>query len=118
MTIIGYRWWILIWYGILTIGVVGLLASLYWARETRGRNLDEILRAIGTISVSLGMLLFLKEVAWGAAQALLVAALLSFVLAFVMGRRDGHRSTDEDDRDDQDDEPDGAGAGGVGGGPP
>lgn len=101
MTIIGHRWWILIWYLILTIGVVGLLASLYWARETKGGNLDEILRAVGTITVSLGMLLFLHEVAWGLAQALLLAALLSFVLAFVVGRREGApRPRDEDDDGD------------------
>ncbi|MBL8989069.1 MAG: hypothetical protein SFV24_14215 [Gemmatimonadales bacterium] len=85
--IIGHRWWILIWYGILTIGVVGLLASIYWARQTHWRNLDEILRAIGTVTVSLGMLLFLYDVAGGAAETLLLAALLAFVLAFVVGRR-------------------------------
>lgn len=98
MNLIGHRWWILIWYAILTIGIVGLLASLYWARQTHWRNLDEILRAIGTITVSLGMLLFLRGVGGGAAETLLLAALLSFVLAFVVGRRPerGGRPPDQD----------------------
>ncbi len=95
--IIGHRWWILIWYGILTIGVVGLLASFSWARQTHWRNLDEVLRAIGTITVSLGMLLFLYDVTGGAAETLLLAALLSFVLAFVVGRRPDHRPPPPDD---------------------
>jgi hypothetical protein len=98
--IIGHRWWILIWYGILTIGVVGLLAAIYWARQSHWRNLDEILRAVGTIAVSVGMLLFLYDIAWGVAQALLLAALLSFVLAFVVGRRDTADRPPADDEGD------------------
>ncbi len=84
---IGRSYWILIWYGILTLGVVGLLAALYWGRRTRGKNLDEILRVIGTTTISLGMLLLLNRMAGGAAQILLLAALVSFVLAFIVGRR-------------------------------
>jgi hypothetical protein len=87
MPVFGHRWWIIIWYGILILGIVGFLAAMYWGRQTRWRNLDEILRAIGTITVSLGMLLFLYRVGGGAAETLLLAALLSFVLAFVIGRR-------------------------------
>ncbi len=85
--IIGLRYWILIWYVLLLIGVVGLVAALYWARQTRGRNLDEILRAFGTITVSIGMLLLLYGVDGGVAQALLLVALGSFVAAVVVGRR-------------------------------
>ena len=102
--IIGHRWWILIWYGILTLGVIGLFASLYWARQTHWRNLDEILRAIGTITVSLGMLMFLSGIGGGAAETLLLAALLSFVLAFAVGRRPDSR--DPKPPPDDDDLPD------------
>ncbi|MGE0442720.1 MAG: hypothetical protein AB7L66_14880 [Gemmatimonadales bacterium] len=86
--IIGYRWWILIWYGLLLIGAAGLLASIYWGRETQWRNLDEVLRAIGTVTVSTGMLLLLYGMMQAFAQLLLVLALIAFVLAFVLGRRE------------------------------
>jgi len=85
--IIGYRWWIVIWWGILLVGVVGLTAAFYWARHTHWRNLDEILRASGTVLVSAGMLLLLYERSSTVADALLLAALCSFVLAFALGRR-------------------------------
>jgi O-antigen/teichoic acid export membrane protein len=85
--IIGRSYWILIWYGILTLGVVGLFAALYWARQTQGKNLDEILRAAGTIAISIGMLLLLNGIDGVVAQGLLVGALVSFVAAFVVGRR-------------------------------
>lgn len=83
---IGKRYWIWIWYGILALGVVGLLAALQWGRETRWRNLDEILRGVGTIAVSIGMLLLLKGTGGGAGQTLLLAALIAFILAFAIGR--------------------------------
>ncbi len=100
--IIGRSYWILIWYGILVLGVVGLLAALYWGRRTRGKNLDEILRAIGTITISLGMLLLLNRMAGGAAQTLLLAALVSFVLAFIVGRRTERPPPDNHPGDDDD----------------
>ena len=104
MTIIGRGYWILIWYGILTIGVVGLLAALYWAKQTRGKNLDEILRACGTITISVGMLLLLYELDGGLGQALLVIALVCFVLAFVVGRRRGPPEPPRDPEIDDDPE--------------
>ena len=61
--IAGRRYWILIWYGFLLIGVAGAVASAYWGRRTHGRNLDEILRALATILLSVGMLLLLYGVA-------------------------------------------------------
>ena len=85
--VIGRRWWIVIWYGILLLGLLGLFASVYWGRQTRWKNLDELLRAIGTITVSSGMLLLLKGVAGLVGQALLLVSLISFVLAFIYGRR-------------------------------
>jgi hypothetical protein len=84
---IGRRYWILIWYGILAIGVVGLVVAAYWGRRTAWKNLDEVLRAVGTITVSIGMLLLLYSIAGGIAQALLVGSLFAFVLAFILGRR-------------------------------
>ncbi|MFN0181943.1 MAG: hypothetical protein ACKVZ0_24335 [Gemmatimonadales bacterium] len=85
--IIGHRYWILIWYGILVIGVLGFVASLYWGRRTQWKNIDEILRAVGTMTVSAGMLLLLHRIGRGGGETLLVLALLCFVLAFVLGRR-------------------------------
>lgn len=95
---IGKRWWILIWYGILLLGVVGLVMAVDWGRQTKWRNLDEILRGIGTISVSVGMLLLLHGTGGGAGQTLLLAALIAFVLAFAVGReprQDPRRTPDQ-----------------------
>jgi len=100
--IVGHKYWIAIWYVILGIGVIGLFAAVYWGRQTRWKNLDEILRAIGTITVSLGMLMVLYRIGGGAEQTLLVAALFSFVLAFILGRKPPSRPPprDEDDEDE------------------
>lgn len=54
--------WIAIWYGILVLGILGLGASVYWGLRVEWRNLDEILRAIGTIAASVGMILLLRGV--------------------------------------------------------
>lgn len=83
---IGRRWWIIIWYGILVLGVVGLAFAIHWGRQIKWRNLEEILRGIGTISVSAGMLLLLHGTGAGAGQTLLLAALIAFILAFAVGR--------------------------------
>lgn len=86
--IAGRRYWILIWYGFLLIGVAGAVASAYWGRRTHGRNLDEILRAVATILLSVGMLLLLQEVALLAGRVLLGVAVLLFIGAFWAGRPD------------------------------
>lgn len=87
----GRKYWILIWYGILLLGVLGLWASLYWARRTSWKNVDEVLRGVGTILVSVGMLLLLHQPAgplWSTTgEILLVDALICFVAAFILGRR-------------------------------
>jgi hypothetical protein len=87
----GRKYWILIWYGILLLGVLGLWASVYWARRTAWKNVDEVLRGAGTILVSVGMLLLLHQPAgplWETTgEILLVDALICFVAAFVLGRR-------------------------------
>ena len=85
--IAGKRFWILIWIGILLLGVAGLGGALFWGRQTHWKNLDEIFRGIGTISVSVGMLLLLNGVLTGAGQLLLALALTCFILAFILGRR-------------------------------
>ncbi len=85
--IVGRRYWILIWYGILLLGVVGLGGAIFWGRQTHWKNLDEIFRGIGTVAVSVGMLLLLYGVWLGTGQLLLIVALACFVLAFIFGRR-------------------------------
>jgi hypothetical protein len=85
--IAGRRYWILIWFGIMLLGLIGLGGALYWGRQTHWKNLDEIFRGIGTIAVSAGMLMLLYDLAEAAGQVLLVVALGCFIAAFVMGRR-------------------------------
>jgi len=101
----GRRFWNLIWYAILLLGVAGLLPSIYWGRRTHWKNADEAIRAIGTIAVSVGMLMLLNHWAGALGQLLMVVALVCFVLAFVLGRKsdlktDGGDSADGDDRGD------------------
>jgi predicted MFS family arabinose efflux permease len=98
----GRRFWNLIWYGILLLGVAGLLPSLYWGRRTHWKNADELLRAIGTITVSVGMLMLLNH--WGGTvgQVLMVVALVCFVLAFVLGRKQQLGTTAQDDESSED----------------
>jgi hypothetical protein len=85
--IAGQRYWILIWYGILLLGVAGLGGALFWGKQTHWKNLDEVFRGIGTITVSVGMLFLLHSFAVGAGQFLLILALACFILAFILGRR-------------------------------
>lgn len=89
--IAGRQYWILIWYGILALGLLGLWAGVFWGRRTGWENLDEVLRAIGTIAVSVGMLLLLHDRGGWLGEALLVGSLLSFILALVYGRRQPRR---------------------------
>jgi len=87
---IGQTYWVWIWYGILLMGFFGLVPAIHWGRITRWRNLDELLRALGTIVVSIGMLLLLQGVWPALGYLLLVLALGLFVSAFVFGRRIEH----------------------------
>ncbi len=84
--ITGRRYWVWIWWGILALGVVGLVGAIHWGIQTRWKNLDEVLRGIGTISVSAGMLLLLNNTGGGAGETLMVAAMIAFILAFAIGR--------------------------------
>jgi predicted MFS family arabinose efflux permease len=83
----GRRIWIVIWYGILLLGILGFWASIYWGRQTHWKNLDELLRACGTIAAAVGMLLLLYGSEGWAGEALLLVALVFFGLAFLFGRR-------------------------------
>ena len=85
----GRRYWIAIWYGILLLGMAGLVASVYWGRQTQYRNLDEIFRGIGTICVSVGMVFLLSSVLVLLGQFLLLLAFAAFVTAFILGRKPG-----------------------------
>jgi hypothetical protein len=84
--IVGQRYWILIFYGFLVIGMAGAVVSVYVGRRSGESNLDEILRALATIILSVGMLLLLYGVATLPARVLLGVALVLFVGAFWAGR--------------------------------
>lgn len=84
--IVGRRYWVWIWWGILALGVVGLVGAIHWGAQSRWRNLDEVLRGVGTIAVSAGMLLLLNGVGSGAGETLLLTAMIAFILAFALGR--------------------------------
>lgn len=94
----GRRYWILIWYGMLVLGMLGLIASVYWARRTAWRNIDEFLRGVGTILISLGMLVLLYGARQAIGTALLVMAVAAFIAAFIVGRRLGN---DEEELHDE-----------------
>ena len=93
----GRGFWILVWYGILVLGLIGLWASVLWGRRLKWQNLDEFLRAIGTVQVSIGMLMLLYDVAVQVATGLLGLAFGVFVAAFVAGRNISysHRRADD-----------------------
>jgi uncharacterized membrane protein YesL len=83
----GHTYWVWIWFGILGLGVIGLVPALQWGRQTSWRNQDEIARGIGTILVSIGMLLLLYDLLTALALPLFILALAAFVFAFIRGRR-------------------------------
>jgi hypothetical protein len=85
--VFGRQYWIWIWYGIFLLGVLGLIASIYWGRRTHFKNLEEIFRAVGTILVSLAMVLLLRGIWVLLGQILLLVAVGCFVAAFILGRR-------------------------------
>jgi hypothetical protein len=86
--IFGHSYWVWIWYGILALGVIGLVPAIQWAKQTHWKNLDEVARGVGTILASAGMLCLLKEMPNIIALPLLLLALAAFIFAFVWGRRE------------------------------
>lgn len=99
----GRGFWILVWYGILVLGLIGLWASVLWGRRLKWQNLDEFLRAIGTVQVSIGMLMLLYGVAVQVATGLLGLAFGVFVAAFVAGRNISFTHRRHDDADGEPD---------------
>lgn len=85
--IFGGTYWIWIWVAILALGVAGFIPAVNWGRHTKWKNLDEILRGGGTILVSVGMILLLRNTFQLFASLLLFSALVMFVSAFVIGRK-------------------------------
>lgn len=102
----GRGFWILVWYGILALGLIGLWASILWGRRLKWQNLDEFLRAIGTVQVSIGMLMMLYGIAVQVATGLLGLALGVFVAAFVAGRNISNTEHQRHDDPDPDEGPD------------
>ena len=101
----GRRFWNLIWYGILLLGVLGLVPSLYWGRRTHWKNIDELIRACGTIMVSIGMLFLLNGIGGPIGQVLLLLALGCFITAFILGRKLPPSPPHPDAADEGGDEP-------------
>ena len=99
---LGHGFWIIVWYGILLLGLAGLWASVAWGRRLQWENLDELLRAVGTIQVSVGMLLLLYGKWPQVATGLLGLALGVFIAAFVAVRH----LPPADDGDDENEEAD------------
>jgi hypothetical protein len=97
----GRRIWIFIWYGMLVLGLLGLVASVYWARRTHWRNLDEFLRAIGTVLVSLGMIVLLRGSGDVIGTSLMIGAVGAFIAAFVVGRQWGEAAERGPDAGDE-----------------
>ncbi len=99
--IAGRQYWIIIWYLILALGLLGFWAGVFWGRRTGWKNLDEVLRAVGTIAVSVGMLLLLHDRGGWLGEALLVTSLLCFLLALISGRRTPSRRRELDDASEE-----------------
>jgi hypothetical protein len=85
--IFGRSYWVYIWYGILALGVLGFIPAVQWGRTTHWKNLDEVLRGFGTISVSVGMILLLGTTLAIPGYLCLLMAVAAFVGAFAVGRK-------------------------------
>ena len=87
--IAGRSFWTWVWAAIMALGAIGLVPAIQWGRGTNWKNLDEVLRAGGTIAVALGMLILLQTHYNPLGFSLLVLALILFVSAFRAGKRHG-----------------------------
>ncbi len=85
--IAGRNVWIVIWIGILLLGLLALVPSIIWGRRSRWENADEVFRAVGAVVVSAGMLLVLLDWAAPAGEILLGLAVLCFGAAFWKSRK-------------------------------
>lgn len=91
----GRTLWSWIWMAILALGVLGFIPAIQWGRTTQWRNLDEVLRGAGTLSVSIGMLILLQTQMNSLGLGLLVLSLILFIAAFLVGKRVEHSSTED-----------------------
>ena len=96
--------WIVLWFAILALGSIGLVGALFWGPDLRWRNLDELLRGLGTVVVSAGMLAVLYGAGAAVGQGLLILAVGIFASAYAVGdpkrRRGGkplHFETEDDE---------------------
>ncbi len=90
------RWiWVWVWGALLVVGLLGLAGALQWGRETHWKNMDEILRGLGTVLVSLGMIFFLKGISQLGGIILAFLALACFVAAMLAGKRDADGLDDQ-----------------------
>ncbi len=79
----GRTVWVWIWVVLLVVGLLGLAGAIQWGRETHWKNLDEVLRGLGTVLVSLGMIFFLRGISQFGGMFLSFLALACFVAAMV-----------------------------------
>jgi choline-glycine betaine transporter len=91
----GRTVWSWVWVAILILGVLGFVPAIQWGRTTHWRNLDEVLRGAGTLSVSIGMLVLLQTQLNSLGLGLLVLSLVLFIAAFLAGKRTDHPGGDE-----------------------
>jgi predicted MFS family arabinose efflux permease len=91
----GYTVWFWIWVVLLLLGLAGLVGAVAWGRRTHWRNLDEVLRGLGTVSVSTGMLLLLLSRLMVLAIFLLFLALALFVAAAFVPEFSSYLPSDE-----------------------
>ncbi len=90
------RWiWVWVWGALLVVGLLGLAGALQWGRETHWKNMDEILRGLGTVLVSVGMIFFLKGISQLGGIILIFLALACFVAAMLAGKRDADGLDDQ-----------------------
>ncbi|HMV33742.1 MAG: hypothetical protein U0104_12710 [Gemmatimonadales bacterium] len=90
------RWiWVWVWGALLVVGLLGLAGALQWGRETHWKNMDEILRGLGTVLVSVGMIFFLKGISQLGGIILIFLALACFVAAMLAGKRDADGFDDQ-----------------------
>ena len=90
----GRTLWSWVWVAILVLGALGFVPAIQWGRTTRWRNLDEVLRGAGTLSVSSGMLILLQTQLNSLGLGLLVLSLVLFIAAFLAGKRIEHSNDD------------------------
>ncbi|MEO8635983.1 MAG: hypothetical protein ABI587_11965 [Gemmatimonadales bacterium] len=90
----GRTFWSWVWVAILALGALGFVPAIQWGRVTRWRNLDEVLRGAGTLSVAIGMLILLQTQLNSLGVGLLVLSLVLFIAAFLAGSSADHPHDD------------------------